>query len=45
MSDKLTDKKRKKMLRQRWQDVKEKPEGRKSTEKELMNKNEAWEEA
>ena len=42
MSDKLTEKQRKEMLRQRWQDVKEKPEGRKSTDKELMDNKNIW---
>ncbi len=45
MSKKLTDKKRKEMLKQRWQDVKEKPAARNSTEKELMGNEQAWTEA
>ncbi len=44
MSDKLTEKQNKEMLKQRWQDVKEKPEGRDKTEKELMDDERVWEE-
>ena len=44
MSDKLTEKKREEMLKKRYGDFEEKPEGRKSTEKELMKNKQAWEE-
>ena len=44
MSDKLTEKQRKEMLKKRYGDYKEKPEGRKSTDKELMKNDKAWEE-
>ncbi len=40
---KINEKKRKEMLRWRWQDVKKKPEGRDSTEKELIDNDMAWE--
>ena len=44
MSEKLTEKQRKEMLKKRYGDYKEKPESRKSTDKELMNNKQAWEE-
>ena len=39
---KLTEKQRKEMLAQRWQDVKEKPVSRKRTEKELWDDERIW---
>ena len=42
MSDKLTKKKREEMLKKRYGDYKEKPEGRKSTDKELMDNKNIW---
>ncbi len=42
---KLTEKQNKEMLKQRWQDVKKKPEGRDSTEKEILDNKSAWTEA
>ncbi len=44
MSKKLTDKKRKEMLAQRYQEIKVKPSGRKKTEKELFDDKMVWEE-
>tara|TARA_Y100000310_G_scaffold317484_1_gene370408 strand:+ start:792 stop:929 length:138 start_codon:yes stop_codon:yes gene_type:complete len=44
MSKELTEKQEKAMLRNRYGDFKEKPEDRKSTEKELMENEQAWEE-
>jgi len=44
MPKKLTDKKRKEMLAQRYQEIKPKPSGRKRTEKELFDDDKAWEE-
>ena len=44
MPDKLTEKKRKEMLAQRYGDYKDKPEGRKKTEKELFDDKRVWEE-
>jgi len=44
MSKKLTEKQRKEILAQRWQDVKEKLAGRKRTEKEIFDDEKIWEE-
>ena len=44
MSDKLTKKQRKEMLKQRYGDYEEKPPGRMRTEKELMDDERIWEE-
>jgi len=41
---KLTKKQRKEMLAQRYQEIKEKPESRKRTEKEMFDDDKAWEE-
>ena len=43
MSKKLTDKKRKEMLAQRYQEIKVKPASRKRTEKELFDDDRVWE--
>jgi len=44
MPKKLTDKKKKEMLAQRYQEIKQKPSGRKKTFKELWDDDKAWEE-
>ncbi len=44
MSDKLTEKQRKEILKERYGDYEEKPEGRKRTEKELFDDKRVWEE-
>ncbi len=44
MPDKLTEKKRKEMLTQRYQEIKVKPSSRKRTEKELFDDKRVWEE-
>ncbi len=44
MPKKLTDKKRKEMLAQRYQEVKVKPSSRKKTERELFDDDKVWEE-
>jgi len=44
MSKKLTEKKRKEMLAQRYQEIKVKPPGRKKTEKEMFDDDKIWEE-
>ena len=43
MSKKLTDKKRKEMLAQRYQEIKVKSASRKRTEKELFEDDRVWE--
>ncbi len=44
MPKKLTEKKRKEMLAQRYQEIKVKSSGRKRTEKELFDDKRVWEE-